>query len=75
VQGEQAVAFLRGAADGTRVVVRRLLPDGMATDAVGYLSGASESACVVATTRGLVTIEFGTVIAAKEVPPPVPKRR
>jgi hypothetical protein len=30
---------------------------------------------VVATTRGLVTIEFGTVIAAKEVPPPVPKRR
>lgn len=74
MEGEAAVAFLRTATDGTRVVVRRLLPDGMATDAVGYLSGASDTACVVATPRGLVTIAFDTVIAAKQVPPPPPRR-
>ncbi|MDM4761766.1 hypothetical protein QT381_01950 [Galbitalea sp. SE-J8] len=69
-----AVALLRAAPDGTRVSVRRLLPDGSATDAVGYLSGASDSACVVATVRGLVTIAFDTVVAAREVPPPPPRR-
>lgn len=71
---EAAVAFLRGAPDGTRVSVRRILPDGMATDAVGYLSGSDGRAFVVATARGLVTIDYETVIAAREVPPP-PVRR
>jgi hypothetical protein len=70
------VRFLCEAADGTRVVIRYLLPDGMATDALGYLSGATATACVVATVRGLVTVQFADVIVAKEVPPPpAPRRR
>jgi len=72
---DAAVEFLRSATDGTRVVIRYTLADG-ATDALGYLSGSSSSACVVATTRGLVTVQFADVIAAKEVPPPpLPRNR
>jgi len=67
--GAEALAFLRGASEGTRVVIRYSLDDG-ATDAVGYLSGSNDTACVVATPRGLVTVRFADVIAAKEVPPP-----
>jgi hypothetical protein len=70
VLGDQAVALLRGAPEGTRVSVRRRLPDGSATDAVGYLIGTSATACVIATPRGLVTVAFDTVIAARAVPPP-----
>jgi hypothetical protein len=73
------VEFLRGAGDGTRVVIRYALhddPDGSATDAVGYLSGTNATHCVVATVRGLQTIAFADVLAAKEVPPPpVPRAR
>jgi hypothetical protein len=67
------VEFLRQAGDGTRVVIRYALhddPAGSATDAVGYLSGTDDTHCVVATVRGLTTIAFADVIAAKEVPPP-----
>ncbi|CAN5264467.1 hypothetical protein BH11ACT2_BH11ACT2_15370 [soil metagenome] len=66
----QPVDFLRSAVSGTRVVIRYSLPTGQATDALGYLSGADDRACVVATARGLVTVDYATVIAAKEVPPP-----
>ena len=66
----QPVDFLRAASSGTRVVIRYSLADGGATDALGYLSGADDAACVVATSRGLVTVQYATVIAAKEVPPP-----
>jgi hypothetical protein len=73
------VAFLQQAGDGTRVVIRYALhddPEGSATDAVGYLSGTNATHCVVATVRGLTTIAFADVIAAKEVPPPpVPRPR
>ncbi|MGV8882253.1 MAG: hypothetical protein ACOH19_08865 [Rhodoglobus sp.] len=62
--------FLRGAASGTRVVVRYLLDDEMATDALGYLHVADATHCVVATKRGLETIALSAVILAKEVPPP-----
>ena len=70
--GSAAVDFLKAASDGTRVVIRYTLVDDEAgaTDAVGYLSGTSSVACVVATPRGLVTVQFADVIAAKEVPPP-----
>ena len=72
---DAAVEFLRSATDGTRVVIRYTLGDG-ATDALGYLSGSNASACVVATTRGLVTVQYADVIAAKEVPPPpAPRNR
>jgi hypothetical protein len=67
--GASGVDFLKSASDGTRVVVRYHLGD-QATDAVGYLSGSDETHCVVATVRGLSTIAFADVIAAKEVPPP-----
>lgn len=72
-QDAAAVAFLRAAATGTRVVVRYRLPEGdeaAATDALGYLSATSSTECVIATARGLTTIAFADVIAAKEVPPP-----
>jgi hypothetical protein len=73
--GDEAVAFLRKATEATRVVIRYRIDSG-ATDAVGYLSGSNEAACVVATPRGLVTVDFRDVIAAKEVPPPpAPRRR
>ena len=72
---DAAVSFLRTAPDGTRVVIRYTLDEG-ATDALGYLSGSNATECVVATVRGLVTVRFSDVIAAKEVPPPpVPRVR
>jgi hypothetical protein len=69
-------AFLREVSEGTRVVIRHRLhdePEG-ATDALGYVSAKSDTQIVIATARGLVTIDFADVIAAKEVPPP-PARR
>lgn len=68
------VAFLRSAPMGMRVVIRYRLPDGMATDVLGFVSASDETAIVVASTRGLETVQYDTVVAAKEVPPP-PTRR
>ena len=65
-----AVEFLRNSPAGTRVVTRYLLPDGQATDALGYVSATSSSQIVIATVRGLTTVDFASVLAAKEVPPP-----
>lgn len=68
--------FLREVSEGTRVVIRYRLhnePEG-ATDALGYVSAKSATQIVIATVRGLVTIDLADVIAAKEVPPP-PARR
>ncbi|MEL0626629.1 hypothetical protein V6245_06690 [Salinibacterium amurskyense] len=62
--------FLKATTSGTRVVVRHLIDDGRATDSLGYFHLADDSHCVVATKRGLETIELEKVIAAKEVPPP-----
>lgn len=59
---------------GTRVSIRYLLPDGMATDAVGWVHVSDATHVVVATKRGLETIELATIVAAKEVPPPPPPR-
>lgn len=70
VLGDDAVAFLRSAPEGTRVVVRHRLDDGQATDALGWFLRADSTHCAVATKRGLETIAFDRVIAAKEVPPP-----
>ncbi len=68
--GAAAVAFLRATAEATRVVVRHQLDDGQATDALGWFIRADDTHCAVATKRGLETIAFDRVIAAKEVPPP-----
>ena len=67
-------AFLRAAPMGMRVVIRYRLADGMATDVLGYVSASDATAIVVASTRGLETVQLDTVIAAKEIPPP-PARR
>jgi hypothetical protein len=72
-----AVAFLRGAPSGTRVVVRYRLEPGAeagATDALGFVHVSDDTHCVISTRRGLETIAFTTVIAAKEVPPAPPRR-
>ena len=73
--GAAAVAFLREAPEGTRVVVRHQLDDGQATDALGWFVRADNTHCAVATRRGLETIAFERVIAAKEVPPPPEPRQ
>ena len=68
--------FLREVAEATRVVIRYRLHDEAegATDALGYVSAKSDTQIVIATARGLVTIDLVDVIAAKEVPPPPPRR-
>ena len=66
----RGVAFLRSAPLGTRVVVRSLLEDGRATDALGHLRSRTAEHVVVETRRGLETVALSRVIAAKEVPPP-----
>lgn len=72
------VEFIRRAELGTRMTVRKHLeadPTGARfTDAVGYLRECNDHECVVETRRGLVSISFDEVIAAKAVPPP-PTRR
>ena len=57
-------------APGTRVVVRYLLPDGRATDALGELMSVEPDVIVVDGKRGLERIGRTAVIAAKAVPPP-----
>jgi hypothetical protein len=67
------IDFLRGAPMGTRVVVRHRLNDPGepgATDVLGYLSAIDDTHCVIASAKGLVTVELASVIAAKEIPPP-----
>ena len=69
--------FLRDVGEGTRVVIRYRLHDQpeSATDAVGYVSAKSATQIVVATVRGLTTIDIADIIAAKEVPPPPARTR
>jgi hypothetical protein len=57
-------------ASGTRVVVRYRLPDGRATDALGWVHVSDATHCVIATRRGLETIALADILLAKEVPPP-----
>ncbi|GAA3212178.1 hypothetical protein GCM10017690_24120 [Microbacterium terregens] len=62
--------LLRRAPIGARVVVRSLLEDGRATDALGYLRSRDAEHIVVETRRGLESVALADVIAAKAVPPP-----
>ncbi len=57
-------------APGMRVVLRYRLDDGMATDALGYVTSIDATNCVVETKRGAVSVPLAHIIAAKEVPPP-----
>jgi hypothetical protein len=68
--GDAPAEFLRGIPLGSRVVVRYLLEDGRATDALGCLRSRDADRVVIETKRGLETVVLATAIAAKEVPPP-----
>ncbi len=67
------LAFLTAAPIGTRVVARTRIPGGF-SDALGYLRSRDEIGCTIEARRGLVTVLFADLIAAKAVPPP-PERR
>ncbi|MDR6435700.1 hypothetical protein J2790_000821 [Paenarthrobacter nicotinovorans] len=56
------------------MVVRYRIDDGL-TDALGYLLDAGENSCTVRTRTSDVEIPLAMVIAAKEVPPPAPRRQ
>lgn len=62
-------------APGRRVVVRYLLPDGRATDALGDLVSVHPDVIVVDGKRGMERIGRATIVAAKAVPPPPEPRR
>src|SRR4051794_14486858 len=64
---------------GQRVVVRRRLPDGSATDVVGPLVAVDKVSLTVAASAGTVTIPLADVVVGKVVPPrparPAPPHR
>lgn len=66
--------FLLNATPGIRVVVRYKIEEGL-TDALGYLLGSNDTVCTVRTRTADVEIPLALVIAAKEVPPPQPRRQ
>jgi hypothetical protein len=66
---------------GRRVVVRHLLPDGRATDALGTLEAVGPETLVVRRDRvepgdpdAVVEVRLADVVLAKPVPPPPPRR-
>lgn len=60
---------------GMRVVMRYLLDDGRATDALGEVVTITETHAVVQTKRGAESVPLDRVVAAKQVPPaPEPRR-
>jgi GNAT superfamily N-acetyltransferase len=59
---------------GTRVVVRRRLPDGSATDVVGTLLATRPDAVRIDTRRGPVDVAVADVVAARAVPPRATRR-
>ena len=68
--------MVRLPAPGGRVVVRYLLADGRATDALGTLLAADAETVIVDGKRGIERIDRRTIVAAKPVPPPpVPRPR
>lgn len=71
---EAVVARIAGFRAGERVVIRYLLPDGTAADALGEVVRADASTCVVRTRRGEVAVPVPAAVAAKRVPP-APQRR
>lgn len=59
---------------GTRVVVRRRLPEGGFGDVLGEVLQTSEAGVVVRTRRGDVTVAAADIALGKPVPPPPPRR-
>ncbi len=59
---------------GTRVVVRRRLPEGGYGDVLGELLEVGPDGVVVATRRGPVRVAGDDIAVGKPVPPPPPRR-
>lgn len=61
---------------GTRVVVRRRLPDGMFSDVLGEVVSRDETGLVLATRAGEVAVPAEIIVTGKPIPPPpAPRRR
>ncbi len=66
---------------GRRVVVRHLLPDGRASDALGSLTSVDDTHLVLQRDRvpdgeeAVVRVALVDVVLAKPVPPAVPRRQ
>lgn len=61
---------------GVRVVVRHALPEGGASDVLGYLRAWENGVIVLETRRGEVGVDEARVLAVKRIPePPAPTRR
>lgn len=60
---------IAGFAVGERVVIRFLLPDDRATDALGEVLARDPRVCTIETIRGPVPVPIAAAIAAKRVPP------
>jgi hypothetical protein len=78
---EESVAAALPGWVGRRVVVRHLLPDGRATDALGELTHVGPDTLVVRRDRvpdgapdAVVEVRLRDVVLAKPVPPPPPRR-
>lgn len=59
---------------GVRVVVRRRLPGGGFSDALGDLLAVGPEGVRVATRRGEVDVPADQIVVGKLVPPPPPRR-
>lgn len=59
---------------GSRIMVRRILPDGLG-DVIGDLLAWTDEAVTIATRTGPVTVALETIVAGKLVPPARPRRR
>jgi N-acetylglutamate synthase len=71
VTDPEIVRRLQALPVGTRVSIRRRLPDGRATDAVGDMLASDAEGCTVRTRRhGDQRIRWQDVVAGKPVPPP-----
>lgn len=71
--GADAPAWRRWRA-GTRVVVRRTLPEGGWTDVLGHLLEVTADGVLVDTRRGPVRVPAEAIALAKVVPPAPPRR-
>lgn len=59
---------------GTRVVVRRRLPDGRFSDVLGEVVSRGEDTLVLETRTGRVEVPAAVIVTGKPIPPPPPRR-
>ncbi len=59
---------------GTRVVVRRRLPDGKYSDVLGEVVSREADTLVLETRAGRVEVPAAVIVTGKPIPPPPPRR-